>query len=511
MNYKQTITENVNNCLSETNLKIGEKKIGKVRDRYELEDKVILITTDRQSAFERVLTTIPFKGQVLNLTSAWWFKRTAHIIPNHLIEIPDPNVIISKKCTVFPIEFIVRGYITGATNTSAWLNYNKGVRNFCGNILPDGLQKNQKLERIIITPTTKSDEHDRNISAEEIINEGLMTKEDWNYVSGKALELFSFGQAEAQKNGLILVDTKYEFGRNKDGKIILIDEIHTPDSSRYWIANSYIERFQNGLEPENIDKEFLRLWFKDNCDPYNDPVLPPAPEELIVELSARYIKLYEMITGLKFEFPAEKNISERINRNCEKYLERNNKPENTEVHYKHEPLPTMRATNQEGRPWEASPQYNNTIHRLAKQNNENITTIDKPKSTNNVMAVLILGSEKDENHAKKITEELNKFGIQYVQHIASAHKDAKKGLELIEKYQNQPVIYITIAGRSNALSGFMAGNSDKPVIACPPFADKLDMMVNINSTLQMPNNVPVMTILEPSNVALAIKRIQHLA
>lgn len=302
-NYEPEIRSRLKSCLTETALPFGKKRIGKVRDTYELADKMILITTDRQSAFDRVLAAIPCKGQVLNLTSSWWFERTKHIVPNHVLAIPDPNVTVGKKCSVFPVEFVVRGYITGTTSTSAWVNYEKGLRDYCGNILPEGLKKNQQFAEPICTPTTKSDEHDRLISPKEIIAEGLMTEHDWEYVSSKALELFTFGQKTAAEHGLILADTKYEFGKDADGIITLIDEIHTPDSSRYWIANSYAERFAKGEEPENIDKEFLRLWFTKNCDPYNDKELPPAPEELVVELSRRYIQLYEMITGEQFQFP----------------------------------------------------------------------------------------------------------------------------------------------------------------------------------------------------------------
>ncbi|MBT5337992.1 phosphoribosylaminoimidazolesuccinocarboxamide synthase, partial [Candidatus Falkowbacteria bacterium] len=178
---------------------------------------------------------------------------------------------------------------------------------------------NQKFDTPIVTPTTKADDHDESISAAEIVERDLMSQEDWDFVSGKALELFKFGQETATKNGLILVDTKYEFGKDADGNILLIDEIHTPDSSRYWIAESYEERMTKNEEPENIDKEFLRLWFKDNCDPYNDKTLPPAPDELVIELSRRYIMLYEMITGEKFEFPTG-DINERLNNNLSKYL-----------------------------------------------------------------------------------------------------------------------------------------------------------------------------------------------
>ena len=316
----QFIKQNLKNTLTETNLGIGVKKVGKVRDRYELEDKVIFITTDRQSAFDRILAAIPFKGQVLNQISAWWFERTRDIIPNHVLEVPDPKVMVGKKCTVFPVEFVVRGYISGTTSTSAWVNYQKGERVFCGNKLPEGLRKNQKFEKPIVTPTTKDDAHDRLISGDEIIQEGLMSKEDWEYVRGKALELFAYGQKVAEEHGLILVDTKYEFGCDAEGNILLIDEIHTPDSSRYWIAATYGERFASGQEPENIDKEFLRLWFVEHCDPYNDKELPEAPDELVVELSRRYIQLYEMITGEKFDFPEGKNIASRINENVLKVL-----------------------------------------------------------------------------------------------------------------------------------------------------------------------------------------------
>ena len=314
--YKGRIKAELNNTLTETSLPSGTKRTGKVRDQYDLGDKVSLITTDRQSAFDRVLASIPFKGQVLNLTSAWWFDQTKNIIPNQVIGVPDPNVTLAKKCKVFPIEFVVRGYITGSTSTALWTVYNNGDRTYCGNIIPEGLVKNQKLDANMLTPTTKEEHHDRPIAPDEIVNEGWMTQEDWDYCSQKALELFAFGQKKAAENDMILVDTKYEMGRDADGTIQLIDEIHTPDSSRYWIAKTYDERMAAGQEPQNIDKEFLRLWFIDNCDPYNDETLPKAPEELVVELSSRYIYLYETITGGVFPFPdAGKPVQERINKN----------------------------------------------------------------------------------------------------------------------------------------------------------------------------------------------------
>lgn len=319
--YTERVRTELKNCLTKTNLASGVKTTGKVRDQYDLGGTIALITTDRQSAFDRVLAAIPFKGQVLNLTSAWWFEQTRHIVPNHVIAVPDPNVTIAKKCAVFPIEFVVRGYITGSTSTSLWTVYNKGEREYCGNILPEGLVKNQKLETNMLTPTTKEEQHDRPIAPAEIVSEGWMTGEDWDYCSQKAFNLFAFGQEKAAAQGLILVDTKYEMGRDEDGNITLIDEIHTPDSSRYWIADTYDQRMAAGLEPQNIDKEFLRLWFKDNCDPYNDPQLPEAPEELVLELAKRYIYLFETITGRTFPFPdSVKPINERINDNMKKWV-----------------------------------------------------------------------------------------------------------------------------------------------------------------------------------------------
>ena len=315
INYEEKIKSSLNNTITESKITTGKKLTGKVRDQYDIDDKIILLTTDRQSAFDRILASIPFKGQVLNQTSAWWFEQTKQIIPNHVINIPDPNVTLAKKCEVFPIEFVVRGYITGSTSTSLWTVYKNGDREYCGNSLEEGMKKNQKLTNNMLTPTTKEKDHDRPISPKDIIKEGWMSQKHWDYCSKKALELFSFGQRVANSNGLILVDTKYEMGINKDGEIVLIDEIHTPDSSRYWIKESYNERLKSNLEPQNIDKEFLRLWFVDNCDPYNDSTLPDAPEDLIVELSKRYIYLYETITGEKFTFPNNEPIHNRINNN----------------------------------------------------------------------------------------------------------------------------------------------------------------------------------------------------
>ncbi|XP_059312029.1 phosphoribosylaminoimidazole-succinocarboxamide synthase, chloroplastic [Lycium ferocissimum] len=321
-----SIKSSISNCLSETHLDLTvpalKSKIrGKVRDIYDGGDYLVLVTTDRQSAFDRILASIPFKGQVLNETSLWWFNKTQHITPNAVVSVPDRNVTIARKCLVFPVEFVVRGYVTGSTDTSLWTVYNKGVRNYCGNSLPDGLMKNQKLTENILTPTTKAADHDVPVTPDEIVQRGLMTQADYDEVSRKAMSLFEFGQRVALDHGLILVDTKYEFGKGPDGQIYLIDEVHTPDSSRYWIAHSYQERFQNGLEPENIDKEFLRLWFKNHCNPYEDEVLPDAPEELVSELAWRYIFLFETITNSRFEMPGTKEpVHDRISRNVSQAL-----------------------------------------------------------------------------------------------------------------------------------------------------------------------------------------------
>ncbi|XP_052190713.1 phosphoribosylaminoimidazole-succinocarboxamide synthase, chloroplastic [Diospyros lotus] len=317
----EAVRRSMSNCLSETNLDLSvpglkSKTRGKVRDIYDGGDYLVLVTTDRQSAFDRVLASIPFKGQVLNETSLWWFNRTQHITQNAVVSAPDKNVTIAKKCSVFPVEFVVRGYVTGSTDTSLWTVYQNGLRNYCGNILPDGLVKNQRLPANILTLTTKAVDHDVPVTPDEIVQRGLMTEADYDEASRKALSLFEYGQRVASEHGLILVDTKYEFGKGGDGAVLLLDEVHTPDSSRYWIAHSYEDRFQNGLEPENVDKELLRLWFKDNCNPYEDKILPNAPEELVSELAWRYIFLFETITKSKFEIPlTEEPVHDRISRN----------------------------------------------------------------------------------------------------------------------------------------------------------------------------------------------------
>ena len=308
--------------LKETDFKfLGAKKTGKVRDIYIQPDRLILVTTDRHSSFDRIIAHIPRKGQVLNQISGFWFRVTADIVPNHVIAIPDPNVTVAKKFKTVPVEAVVRGYLTGVTDTAIWTRYSAGQREFGDLKLPDGMKKNEKLPAPVFDPTTKEEGHDRTITPHQMIEEGLITPELLHRVKKTALALFARGQEIAARQGLILVDTKYEFGMGETGEkgeLMLIDEIHTPDSSRYWQRGSYEARMAAGQEPEYFDKEFLRLWFKEHCDPYKDAALPPAPEELVEEMSRRYIQMYEQITGEKF-VPGEEPVLPRIERNLQAY------------------------------------------------------------------------------------------------------------------------------------------------------------------------------------------------
>ncbi|HEX8965569.1 MAG TPA: phosphoribosylaminoimidazolesuccinocarboxamide synthase [Patescibacteria group bacterium] len=294
---------------------LGTKKQGKVRDMYEKDGKLIIITTDRQSAFDVILGHIPYKGAVLNLVSAFWFENTKDIVENHVISVPDPNVLISKKCKGIPIEMIIRGYISGSTNTSIWYSYNKGERNIYGLDFPDGLKKNQKLPKPVITPTTHAEYggHDKRLTREEILASNIVDPKIYKQMEEITYALYKRGNEIANKAGLILVDTKYEFGL-VDGKLILMDEVHTPDGSRFWIKDTYKERFEKGEEPENFDKEFIRLWYAQRIDPYKDKI-PAMPQDLVVAASKRYIEIYERLTGEKFNvfaYPIEKRILQNL-------------------------------------------------------------------------------------------------------------------------------------------------------------------------------------------------------
>ncbi|MBI2018816.1 phosphoribosylaminoimidazolesuccinocarboxamide synthase [Candidatus Daviesbacteria bacterium] len=302
--------------LKTVNLKgLGEKHSGKVRDYYILGERRILITTDRISAFDVILGYIPHKGAVLNLLSAFWFDKTKKIIDNHVISIPDPNVTVAKNATPIPIEMVVRGYITGVTGTSIWGSYKKGERIIYGIKFPSGLRKNQKLPRAVITPTTKAEVgHDERLTEKEILQRRLVSAKIWNQMKTVALALFEKGTIICERNGIILVDTKYEFGLDAKGNLLLIDEVHTPDSSRFWVKKTYMQRFKKGLEPENFDKEFLRLWYVRHG--YKGEGKPPKmPTSLQKAVSKRYVSIYQKIAGKKFKkfkYPIEKRIRKNL-------------------------------------------------------------------------------------------------------------------------------------------------------------------------------------------------------
>ena len=318
---QEQIRSQLDNCLLEAKFDRWTNKYqkGKVRDIYLLGDKRILITTDRQSAFDHVLGAIPLKGQVLNKTAKYWFDQTADIVPNQVLDVPDPNVTVARELDMLPIEIVVRRYLTGSTDTSVWTNYNKGVRKFCGVDLPDGMIKNQKFEEAIITPTTKAEDHDESISPQQIVERGLVDADRWAEVEKVALELFERGTELAAQRGLILVDTKYEMGLDPEGNLTVADEIHTPDSSRYWILDTYEDRHARGEEPESLDKEFLRLWLVDKG--ISDDNIPELDDEIRTQVSARYIDLFERVTGEKFESEVDDMpILERIEKNIEPYF-----------------------------------------------------------------------------------------------------------------------------------------------------------------------------------------------
>lgn len=315
------IRSQLNNCLLEAKFDrwANQYQKGKVRDIYLLEDKRILITTDRQSAFDHVLGAIPLKGQVLNKTAKYWFDQTADIVPNQVLDVPDPNVTVARELDMLLVEIVVRRYLTGSTDTSVWTNYNNGVRKFCGVDLPDGMIKNQKFDEAIITPTTKAEDHDESISPQEIVERGLVDADRWAEVEKVALELFARGTELAAQRGLILVDTKYEMGLDPDGNLTVADEIHTPDSSRYWILDSYEDLHARGEEPESLDKEFLRLWLVDKG--ISDDNIPELDDEIRTQVSARYIDLFERVTGEPFETEVDDTpILERIEKNIEPYF-----------------------------------------------------------------------------------------------------------------------------------------------------------------------------------------------
>ena len=404
---------------------------------------LILSASDRLSAFDKYICDIPNKGVILNNISVWWFNKTKHIIDNHYLHHINNHMMV-KKTSPIKLEIIVRGYMTGSTNTSIWPMYNRGDRDIYGIKFRDNYKKNEALDTIIITPTTKG-RTDRPITPNEILELMYLTEEQWNFISTKALELFKFGQEEASKKGLLLVDTKYEFGI-LNNNIILIDEIHTCDSSRYWLKESYDDRFKLGLEPEKFDKDAIRDWVKGACDPYKDDI-PSIPNNVLQNVSNVYAEYHSILT--------DNDINQ--NSNISKDL---------------------------------------VINNYFKENHHEIV-------------IILAGSVKDEPHVNKIIKHCNQLNIYTIHYYSSAHKNTRDVLNILEKYekQNRRIVYVTVVGRSNALSGVVASNTRFPTIACPPFKDNTDLQVNINSTLICPSKVPVMTILEPENVAISIQKI----
>ncbi|MBN2386207.1 MAG: phosphoribosylaminoimidazolesuccinocarboxamide synthase [Anaerolineales bacterium] len=304
-------------AVRETHLPLPGRTSGKVRDWYELpEGRRLLVVTDRLSAFDRVLACVPYKGQVLNQLTNFWFAQTADLIDNHLVSVPDPNAVVAELAEPFLVEVVVRGYITGVTTTALWYRYSLGERQIYGYTFPEGLQKNSALPEPIITPTTKGvgGAHDERLTCAEVVARGLLDSATWDQIQAAALAVFQRGQAVASRAGLILVDTKYEFGRAADGRVVLIDEVNTPDSSRFWKAASYESRHAAGEEPENFDKEFVRLAYAAKGY-HGDGQIPVMPVALWAAACERYVAIYEMLTGRTFApgaYPVEERLIDNL-------------------------------------------------------------------------------------------------------------------------------------------------------------------------------------------------------
>jgi phosphoribosylaminoimidazole-succinocarboxamide synthase len=298
---------------------LGQKYEGKVRDNYSKDGKRVIVVTDRISAFDVVLGTIPFKGQVLNQFAAYWFEETKHLAPNHVIAVPDPCVTVARECQTLPVEFVMRGYLTGVTTTSIWYAYERGAREFCGHKLADGMKKHQKLPKPLLTPSTKAEHgfHDESVSRRQIIDMKVMDAATFDQAAAIAEALFAFGQKRAAERGMILVDTKYEMGRAPDGSLVLIDEIHTPDSSRYWYSSDYEERLARGEDPRALDKEYVRRHLAAKGYRGDGPP-PPLEDEVRVEAARRYIEAYELVTGRTFT-PDTEEPAARMRRNLAAY------------------------------------------------------------------------------------------------------------------------------------------------------------------------------------------------
>nr|QBK87867.1 MAG: formyl transferase [Marseillevirus LCMAC202] len=428
-------------------------KSGKVRNVYHIGYGMLqMVASDRCSAFDRQICSIPHKGYFLNKMSEWWFQKTRHIIRNHFIATRDSSMFV-KECDPLKLEVVVRGYITGSTKTSLWTHYQqsqeeegdafKGMT-YCGHYFPAGLVKHGKLSHNVVTPTTKGEKEDLPITGEQVVNFGLVRfEEEWRYIRDHALELFEYGQWQADKMGLILVDTKYEFGIDSNGQLILIDELHTCDSSRYWIKASY----SPGEEPQKLDKDAIRDWVSRECDPYTVEIIPTVPTEIVNKVTTIYKEMYERFVNHTVNLPD----------------------------YQSDPAAVA--------------------HEYLDSRKDN-------------MVIVIAGSVSDTKAMEKLSICLTASGILHRIYFASAHKQPLQVLDILNTYNpEQKIVYVTCAGMSNALSGFVAANTSHPVIAYPLFKDNTDMLVNIHSTIQMPSNVPSMTILSAGNVAQAAARI----
>jgi phosphoribosylaminoimidazole-succinocarboxamide synthase len=302
--------------LKETHFpELGTLQTGKVRDSYVAGERRFIVASDRVSCFDVVVGTLPFKGQLLTQLAAFWFEHTKELAPNHILEVPDPNVTVVQECVTLPVEFIYRGFLTGSSSTSIWTAYERGERDYCGHRLADGMSKHQKLPETLLTPTTKADmgEHDELISRAALIESGAITEAHYDEAAAIGSKLFIEGQQWAEKQGLILVDTKYEMGLDKDGQIIVIDEIHTPDSSRYWYRDSYEKAISEGTDPTQLDKEYLRRWLGDQGY-RGEGAIPEIPVDVRCEATRRYVEAFEQITGRAFE-PDTGDVVPRIRKN----------------------------------------------------------------------------------------------------------------------------------------------------------------------------------------------------
>lgn len=469
------VEENDFVCIDE-NVEMQKFQTGKVRQMYDCGKNVIAIEhSDRLSAFDRHITNIPNKGEVLCATSAWWFRKIEKelgIKTHHLWS--SDNVMFARKCRLLPIEVVVRGYMTGSTNTSIWPMYKSGNRNMYGIKFRDGYSKNEALDEVILTPTTKG-EVDEPITADEIVKQGYMTQEQWDEVSSNTLRVFKWSQKVAAERGLILVDTKYEWGVDLEtGDVTLIDEVNTCDSSRYWLANTYDERFADGKEPEKYDKDVVRDHIKKTVDdPYSmtdfsDVVTP----ELIHQTASVYNLFFNTLTNRLVGLQTRTNQIERT---------------------------VVSDVVGDGT---ASRQPYGDFSKLVSHFMYNEYAKHYP------LVVILSGSTSDAPHVNKIKKCCNEQGLHVHIHYGSAHKETLKVLNTINSYNDQKgrVVFVCVAGMSNALGGVTACNTHYPVISCPPFKNEGDQALNINSTLQMPSKVPAATVLSPGNTALFIKR-----